>query len=121
MGDRFGLHTHAPSDEHGEFWHARAFGFERGQIVERGPYDLLVGQCKAPDGTLLGGPLDSSRKIADSYARLLAAEPHATADRKHELRKEAARKARQSQLFFDLTDRVLQRAADRDAGLEAAD
>src|SRR6266851_4261601 len=36
-------------------------------------------------------------------ARLLAAEPHATAERKRELRTEAVQKARQSPLFFDLT------------------
>ena len=35
--------------------------------------------------------------------QLLAAEPHATAERKRELRIEAVRKARQSPLFFDLT------------------
>ena len=35
--------------------------------------------------------------------QLLAAEPHATAERKRELRTEAVRKARQSPLFFDLT------------------
>jgi hypothetical protein len=37
------------------------------------------------------------------YARLLAAEPHATADRKRELRIEATKQARQSPLFYDLT------------------
>jgi conjugative relaxase-like TrwC/TraI family protein len=37
------------------------------------------------------------------YAQLLAAEPHATAERQRELRTEAVRKARQSPLFFDLT------------------
>ena len=37
------------------------------------------------------------------YTRLLAAEPHATADRKRELRIEATKQARQSPLFFDLT------------------
>jgi conjugative relaxase-like TrwC/TraI family protein len=37
------------------------------------------------------------------YARLLAAEPHATAERRHELRVEATRQTRQSPLFFDLT------------------
>ena len=72
-------------------------------MVERKPYDLLFGQRKAPDGTPLSRPPDGGRKIADLYARLLAAEPHATADRKHELRIEAARQARQSPLFFDLT------------------
>ena len=37
------------------------------------------------------------------YARLLAAEPHATAERRRELRIEATRQTRQSPLFFDLT------------------
>jgi TrwC relaxase len=37
------------------------------------------------------------------YKLLLAAKPHATAERKRELRTEAVRKARQSPLFFDLT------------------
>src|SRR5262249_21639762 len=40
---------------------------------------------------------------ADLYAQLLVAEPHATAERKRELRTEAVKKARQSPLFFDLT------------------
>jgi len=35
-------------------------------------------------------------------AQLLAAEPHATSERKRELRTEAARKARQSPLFFEV-------------------
>ena len=52
--------------------------------------------AKAPDGTPLSRPPDGARKIADVYARLLAAEPHATADRKRELRIEAAKQARQS-------------------------
>ena len=37
------------------------------------------------------------------YAALLAAEPHATAGRRRDLRLEATRQARQSPLFFDLT------------------
>jgi hypothetical protein len=89
----------------GRWWGpgARALGFEHGQVVERGPYDLLFGQRKAPDGTPLGRPPDGGRKIADMYARLLAAEPHATAERRRELRIEAARQARQSPLYFDVT------------------
>ena len=67
----------------GRWWGpgARALGLEHGQLVERGPYDLLFGQRKAPDGTPLSRPPDGGRKIADLYAQLLAAEPHATADR----------------------------------------
>ena len=89
----------------GRWWGpgAKALGFEPGQTVERQPYDLLFGQRKAPDGTPLGKPPDGGRKAADLYACLLAAEPHATAGRKHELRIEATRQTRQSPLFFDLT------------------
>ena len=82
---------------------ARALGFEPGQTVEREAYDLLFGERKAPDGTRLGRAPDGGRKAADLYAQLLAAEPHATAERKRELRTEAVKKARQSPLFFDLT------------------
>ena len=74
-----------------------------GQRVERKPYDLLFGERQAPDGTQLGRSPASGRKAADVYAQLLAAEPHATAERKRELRTEAVQKARQSPLFFDLT------------------
>jgi conjugative relaxase-like TrwC/TraI family protein len=89
----------------GRWWGpgAKALGFQPGQTVERKPYDLLFGKRQAPDGTPLGKPPDGGRKAADLYARLLAAEPHATAGRKHELRIEATRQTRQSPLFFDLT------------------
>ena len=89
----------------GRWWGpgAKALGLEPGQRVERKPYDLLFGKRKAPDGAPLGKPPDGGRKAADLYARLLAAEPHATAGRKHELRIDATRQTRQSPLFFDLT------------------
>jgi conjugative relaxase-like TrwC/TraI family protein len=89
----------------GRWWGpgAQTLGLEPGQVVGREPYDLLFGQRKGPDGTPLGKAPGSSRKAADIYARLLAAEPHATAERRHELRVEAARQARQGPLFFDLT------------------
>jgi AAA domain/TrwC relaxase len=89
----------------GRWWGpgAEALGLERGQLVEREPYDLLFGERKAPDGTPLGRPPGGGRKAGHIYAQLLAAEPHATAERKHELRIEAAQQARQSPLYFDLT------------------
>ena len=89
----------------GRWWGpgAKALGFEPGQRIEREPYDLLFGERQAPDGTRLGRHPDGGRKAADVYKLLLAAEPHATAERKRELRTEAVRKARQSPLFFDLT------------------
>jgi conjugative relaxase-like TrwC/TraI family protein len=89
----------------GRWWGpgAEALGLQPGQVVEREPYDLLFGEHKSPDGTPLGRPPANGRKTADIYARLLAAEPHATAERKRELRLEAVSQARQSPLFFDLT------------------
>src|ERR1022692_3261136 len=82
---------------------AGAIGFDTGQVVERKPYDLLFGERRAPDGTRLGRPPSGGQKAADLYARLLASEPHASAERRRELRVEAAGRARQSPLYFDLT------------------
>ena len=84
----------------GRWWGpgAQALGLQPGQIVERKLYDLLFGERRAPDGTQLGRPPSSGRQTADIYATLLAAEPHATAERKRELRLEATRQARQSPL-----------------------
>jgi conjugative relaxase-like TrwC/TraI family protein len=89
----------------GRWWGpgAKALGFDPGQTVERKPYELLFGERTAPDGTQLGRPPGGGRKAANLYAQLLAAEPHATAERKRELRTEAVKKGRQSPLFFDLT------------------
>ena len=63
-----------------------------------------------PTARQLGRPPGNGRKAADLYAALLAAEPHATAERKRELRTEAVKKARQSPLFFDLTIRCPSRS-----------
>jgi hypothetical protein len=97
--------SEAGGEPPGRWWGpaAEALGFEPGQLIEREPYDLLFGKRQAPDGTALGRPPRDGRKAADIYAGLLAAEPHATAERKRELRLEAAQQARQSPLFFDLT------------------
>ena len=59
--------------------------------------------ARPPTAPSSAGRPDGGRKAADIYAQLLAAEPHATAERKRELRTEAVKKARQSPLFFDLT------------------
>ena len=89
----------------GRWWGpgAQALGFQPGQQAEREPYDLLFGKRQAPDGTQLGRPPNGGRKAADVYDALLAAEPHATAERRRDLRLQATSKARQSPLFFDLT------------------
>jgi conjugative relaxase-like TrwC/TraI family protein len=91
----------------GRWWGpgSHALGFSNGQEIERKPYDLVFGERVHPvDGTRLGRRRAAADKMAeDLYARLLQAEPHATAQRKRELRDEAAREARQSPPYFDLT------------------
>ena len=73
-------------------------------LVERKPYDLLFGQRLAPDGvTRLGRGRVAARSAASVYAQLLEAEPHATAERKAELRAEASRQERHPPLYFDVT------------------
>ena len=68
------------------------------------PYDLLFGQRKAPDGTSARtGPPAAAGKPPTCTLGCWPAEPHATAERRRELRIEAARQARHSPLFFDLT------------------
>ena len=110
----------------GRWWGpgAKALGFKPGQRIERERYNLLFGERQAPDGTQLGRTPGSGRKAADIYKLLLAAEPHATAERKRELRTEA--QARDAILQppkpeIRPSPQVLQRAADRDADWEAAD
>ena len=89
----------------GRWWGpgAQALGLNPGQRVERKPYDLLFGKRQGPDGTPLGRPPSGGWKAADVYEALLAAEPHATAERRRDLRLQATKQARQSPLFFDLT------------------
>lgn len=67
----------------GRWWGpgARALGFAPGQVVERGPYDLLFGQRKGPGGALLGRPArraEARMRYREVRDLLLAAEPHAT-------------------------------------------
>ncbi len=89
----------------GRWWGpgARALGFTDGQVVEREPYDLLFGERKGPDGTQLGRRAVGWSGCCGSVSRLLAAEPYATAERRRELRLEAASRVRRSPLYFDLT------------------
>ena len=98
-----GLQAHRIMSNPGWGPGAKALGFEPGQRIEREPYDLLFGERQSPEGTQLGRCPDNGRKAAGVYKLLLAAEPHATAERKRELRAEAVKKARQSPPFFDLT------------------
>jgi hypothetical protein len=92
----------------GRWWGpaAEALGFTAGQVVEREPYDLLFGKHLDPrdKATPLGRPPGkAAAQAASLYESMLANEPEATAERKHELRNLAGQQARQGPLYFDLT------------------
>jgi len=82
----------------GRWWGpgAEALGFRTGQVVERGPYELVYRQVDPRTGEKLGRSRGNYAKFADHLARLQAAEPHATAERLQELEREAAQATRQA-------------------------
>src|SRR5947207_1144389 len=82
---------------------AERLGFTTGQEVERGPYNLLFGERKGPDGAKLGRAPANAGKAVEIYKSLVAAEPGADDHRRAVLRIEAQRQARQSPLYFDVT------------------
>ena len=89
----------------GRWWGpgAKALGFEHGQTGRARTVRPAVRPAQGPRRHPARQASGRRPKAADLYARLLAAEPHATAERKRELRIEATKQARQSPLFFDLT------------------
>ena len=69
---------------------AQALGFTPGQLVERQPYEAVYRQIDPRTGAKLGRARGRYPTFADHLARLMAAEPHATAERLIELEREAA-------------------------------
>ena len=87
---------------------AERLGFAPREVVDNDQYTMLFADRVHPgDGvTRLGRRPAGDRtaaKTAEIYESLLAAEPHATAERKCELQFEAAGRTRQSPYYFDLT------------------
>ena len=89
----------------GRWWGpgAETLGFTAGQIVERKPYDAVYQQRDPRTGQGLGRPRGQYTKFVDHLARLMAAEPHATAERLIELEREAAQATRQPAVYTDVT------------------
>jgi hypothetical protein len=89
----------------GRWWGpgAQALGFAAGQVVEREPYDAVYQQHDPRTGEKLGRSRGNYLKFSDHLVRLLAAEPHATAERLIELEREAAKAARQPAAYTDVT------------------
>ena len=76
----------------GRWWGpgAQALGFTPGQLVERQPYEAVYRQIDPRTGAKLGRARGRYPTFADHLARLMAAEPHTTAERLIELEREAA-------------------------------
>ena len=89
----------------GRWWGpgAQALGFTPGQMVERQPYDSVYQQIDPRTGAKLGRARGRYPTFADHLARLMAAEPHATAERLIELEREAAQATRQPAVYIDVT------------------
>jgi hypothetical protein len=82
---------------------AEALGFTAGQEVERKPYEQVYRQVHPRTGEHLGRKPGGYAKFADHMARLLAAEPHATAERVAELERIAAQATRKAPAYVDVT------------------
>ena len=104
----------APADKGGEppgRWHGRAaamLGFADGQIVERGVFEKLYGDRHldprdTTDNTRLGRKSQQFTSVDDIFARLAAAEPHATPGRLAELRSLARAATRRAVPYWDVT------------------
>jgi hypothetical protein len=89
----------------GRWWGpgAQALGFTAEQIVRRGPYEAVYQQIDPRTGARLGRARGRYVTFADHLARLMAAEPHATAERLIELEREAAQATRQPAVYIDVT------------------
>ena len=89
----------------GRWWGpgAQALGLTPGQTVQRAPYDAVYRQTDPRTGAKLGRPRGRYPTFADHLARLMAAEPHATAERLIELEREAAQATRQPAAYYDVT------------------
>jgi AAA domain/TrwC relaxase len=89
----------------GRWWGpgAQALGLADGGVVEREDYDAVYQQVDPRTGDKLGRPRGSYLKFAGHLARLMAAEPHATAERLIELEREAAQATRQPAAYTDVT------------------
>ena len=89
----------------GRWWGpgAQALGLTPGQVVERRAYDAVYQQLDPRTGVRLGRPRGRYPTFAEHLARLTAAEPHASAERRIELERQAAQATRQPAAYTDVT------------------
>jgi AAA domain/TrwC relaxase len=82
---------------------AAALGFAPGTEVQPDPFLSVYEQVNPHTGEQLGRRPGGYQKFAEILARLEAAEPHATWERRLELEREAAKAARRSPVYTDTT------------------
>ena len=82
---------------------AEALGFTDGQLVERDPYLATYQQTDPVTGEKLGRAPHGWKRFREIFNRKLAAEPHATWERRLELEREAGQEARRSPVYTDFT------------------
>jgi conjugative relaxase-like TrwC/TraI family protein len=82
---------------------AEALGFADGQQVERDPYLAVYQQTDPVTGEKLGRAPNGWKRFGQVFAAKLAAEPHATWERRLELEREAGQQARRSPVYTDFT------------------
>ena len=82
---------------------AEALGLAKGQEVEREPYDKTYSQIHPQTGEQLGRKPSGRDKYDELLNRMKAAEPHATAERIHEMQRIAHQESRRSAPYTDVT------------------
>ena len=82
---------------------AEALGLAKGQEVEREPYDKTYSQIHPQTGEQLGRKPSGRDKYDELLNRMKAAEPHATAERIHEMQRIAHTESRRSAPYTDVT------------------
>ena len=82
---------------------AEALGLAKGQEVERQPYDKVYSQTHPETGEQLGRKPSGKDKYDELLNRMKAAEPHATAERIHEMQRIAHQESHRSAPYTDVT------------------
>src|SRR6266568_1769528 len=81
---------------------AEAAGLAEGSVVDRDVYDQVYNQVSPLTGQKMGRAPGGYAKFADHLARLEAAEPHATWERRLELERIAVQQTRRSPAYTDV-------------------
>lgn len=109
MGTAAGDYFDVKGEPRGRWWGfgAEALGLEPGSEVDRTAFRRLIAERVHPGNpeVRLGRDPGKARdRVEHAYQEKLRAEPHATKQRKWELRQEAVREARQGPMYYDLTN-----------------